>query len=412
MRSNHAPQPPLPARDRPSIAVMPFANLSIDPEQDYFADGMVDEIITALSRFHWLFVISRNSTFGYKGKQPDARQAGRELGVRYILEGSVRKAGDRVRIAGQLIDAEANTTMWADRFEGQLKDVFDLQDQVTAKVVLAIAPRLEQAEIERAVRKPTNRLDAYDHYLQGLSETYRWTRPANNEALKHFYRAIELDRRFAAAYGMAARLFSTRKVSGWMDDEDKEAAEAEGLARLAVEFGRDDPVALAAAGMALAYVSCRLAEGGELIERALALNPNFAWAWVFSGWVKNWMGESDQAIVRVNRAIDFSPNDPYLAGMRRAIAFAHFIAGRYEQVVAEADADSASPQAYVMVLGAAAASSALLGRIERAQGFLANLRATEPRLRQANLRWWFPLQRDRDFQRLAEGLRLAGLPEL
>jgi TolB-like protein len=395
----------------PSIAVMPFANMSNDPEQDYFADGMVDEIITALSRFHWLFVIARNSTFAYKGRSVDAKSVGRELGVRYVLEGSVRRAGGRIRITGQLIDAEMGTSLWADRFEGGLEDIFELQDQVTAKAVTAIAPKLEQAEIDRATRKPTQRLDVYDHYLQGLAEMYRWTQASNNEALKHFYRAIELDRRFAPAYGMAARLFSQRKVSGWMVDEDKEAAEAEGLARVAIDFGRDDPVALATAGMTLAFVNCKLSEGEDLIERALALNPNFAWGWVFSGWIKNWMGESEAAIARVNRAIAFSPNDPYLYGMRRAIAFAHFVAGRYEQAIAEADADSPSPQALVMILGAVAAGSALLGRTDQAKGFMGKLLAVEPRVTAANLRWWFPLLREEDFARLADGLRLAGLPK-
>jgi TolB-like protein len=192
---------PLALPDRPSIAVLPFANMSGDPEQEYFADGMVEEIITALSRMRWLFVIARNSTFAYKGRAIDVKQIGRELGVRYVFEGSVRKAANRVRITGQLLDASTGVHLWADRFEGGLEDVFDLQDQVTASVVGAIAPRLGQVEIDRAKRKPTESLDAYDYYLRGMANVHRWTREANNEALRNFNQAIERDPEFASAYG-------------------------------------------------------------------------------------------------------------------------------------------------------------------------------------------------------------------
>src|SRR5215468_3247157 len=225
---------PLPLPDKPSIAVLPFQNLSGDPEQEYFADGMVEDIITALSRYRWLFVIARNSSFTYKGRAVDVKQVARELGVRYVLEGSVRKAASRVRIAGQLIDGSTGAHLWADRFEGALEDIFDLQDQVTASVVGAIAPRLEQAEIERAKRKPTESLDAYDYYLRGMASSYRWTKEGFSEALRMFYRAIELDPDFASAHGAAAWCYCLRKVSGWMTDREQERAETEMLARRAV----------------------------------------------------------------------------------------------------------------------------------------------------------------------------------
>ena len=199
--------------DKPSIAVLPFQNMSGDPEQDYFADGIVEEIITELSRTRWLFVIARNSSFTYKGRAVDVKQVGRELGVRYVLEGSVRKAGSRVRITGQLVDTATGAHLWAERFDGGLEDIFDLQDQVTARVVGAIAPKLEQAEIERAKRKPTESLDAYDYFLRGLAVCHEWTREANNEALSLFYKAIELDPNFAAAYAFAARCYGRRKTA-------------------------------------------------------------------------------------------------------------------------------------------------------------------------------------------------------
>jgi TolB-like protein/class 3 adenylate cyclase len=239
---------PLP--DKPSIAVLPFDNLSGDREQEYFADGMVEEIITALSRFRGLFVIARNSSFAYKGRAVDVKQVGRELGVRYILEGSVRKAGSRVRISGQLIDTTTGAHLWAERFDGALEDIFDLQDQVTASVVGAIAPKLEQVEIERAKRKPTESLDAYDYYLRGLAGVHKWTKEATTEALSHLYRAIELDLNFAAAYGLAARCYVLRKAGGWVTDRDFERAEVVRLVRRAVELGKDDAIALGTAGMA------------------------------------------------------------------------------------------------------------------------------------------------------------------
>lgn len=412
LRNGTEPTHPKPLdTGRPSIAIMPFANLSNDSDQEYFADGMVDEIITALSRFSWLTVIARNSSFAYKGRTVDARQVSQELGVRYVLEGSVRKAGGQLRISGLLIDAASGGTIWADRFEGTLESVFDLQDQVTAKVVSAIAPKLEQIEIERARRKATGSLDAYDHYLRGVAEVHRWTRDANREALRHFYRAIEIDPRFAAAYGMAARCLSQRKTTNWVEDVDREVAEAERLARLAVELGRDDPTALAASGLALAFVVGRIAEGGALIDRCLALNPNIAWAWLFGGWVKAWNGEPEEAISRVNRAIALSPNDPYLSSMRRAIAFAHFVARRYAKAIEFADMNASAPQNAFIALATVAACTAYLGQMGRAHETMITLRAMEPHLRCGNLRRRFPMTRDDDVEHFANGLRLAGLPE-
>ena len=335
--SASAARPSLSLPDKPSIAVLPFQNMSGDPEQEYFADGMVEEIITALSRIRWLFVIARNSSFTYKGRAVDVKQVGRELGVRYVLEGSVRKAGNRVRITGQLIDTSTGAHLWAERFDGGLEDIFDLQDQVTASVVGAIAPKLEQAEIERAQRKPTESLDAYDYFLRGMAAFHQWTREANNEALSLVYKAIDLDPNFASAYSLAARCYAQRKTHGWVTDRAYEIAETARLARRAGELGRDDAVALNAAGIALAFVVGDVDGGAAYIDRALVLNPNLAAAWLHSGWIKVWLGEPELAIEHEARAMRLSPHDPLFFSMQAATAFAHCISGRFAEALSWAE---------------------------------------------------------------------------
>ncbi len=405
-------RPALSLPDKPSIAVLPFQNLSGDPEQEYFADGMVEDIITALSRMRWLFVIARNSSFAYKGRAVDAKQVARELGVRYVLEGSVRKAASRVRIAGQLIDGSTRAHLWADRFEGALEDIFDLQDQVTASVVGAIAPRLELAEIERAKRKPTENLDAYDCYLRGTASLYQRTREGTSEALRMFYRAIELDPGYASAYGRAARCYGWRKVNSWMTDRVQEIAEAARLARRAVELGRDDAAVLSAAGFALAYVVGDLDDGAAYIDRALALNPNLAVAWLDSGSARLWLGEPDLAIEHLARAMRLSPLDPLIGIMQAETAHAHFFAGRYDVASSWAGMALREGPDSLNALRIAVASNALAGRLEQAQKMLARLRQFDPALRVSNLRDRLgPYRRPEDVARFEEGLRRAGLPE-
>ena len=307
--------------DKPSIAVLPFLNLSGDPEQEYFADGVVEDIISALSRIRWLFVIARNSSFTYKGRAVDVKQVGRELGVRYVLEGSVRKAANRVRITGQLIDATTGAHLWAERFEGTLDDIFELQDQVAASVVGAIAPQLERAEIERAKRKPTESLDAYDYYLRGMANLHQGTREAINEALPLFYKAIELDPDFASAYGMAAWCHFWRKVNGWMTDRPQEIAEGARLARRAVELGKDDAVALTRGGHALGHFVGDLDGGIALVDRALVLNPNLAAAWFLGGFLQNLArrtGRRDRALRACHASEPPRPGDVPDAGWNGA----------------------------------------------------------------------------------------------
>ena len=397
--------------DKPSIAVMPFNNMSGDPEQDYFADGMVEEITTALSRIHWLFVIARNSSFTYKGRAVDVKQVGRELGVRYVLEGSVRKAANRVRITAQLVDASTRMHLWADRFEGALDDVFDLQDQVTASVVGAISPRLEQAEIERAERKPTESLSAYEHYLRGIANFHQWAREANNEALRLFYRAVELDPHFSSAYGMAANCYAQRKGLRWMADQVNDTSEAERLARRAAEVGRNDAVALARAGFALAYIVHDLDGGVALIDRALSLNANLAEVWHFSGWAKIYLGDPEVAIEHFARAMRLSPLDPSIFIMQMGTAFAHFFAGRYDDASSWAEKALRERPDYHPALRIAAASYALAGRLKEAHDAIARSRRPKSTPHISNLKNQIPLRRPEDLARYAEGLRKAGLPE-
>jgi len=400
---------PLLLPDKPSIAVLPFDNLSGDPEQEYFADGVVEEIITALSRFRWLFVIARNSSFTYKGRAVDVKQVGRELGVRYVLEGSVRKAADRVRIAGQLIDTSTGAHLWADRFDGQLADIFDLQDQVTESVVGAIAPKLEQAEIERAKRKPTESLDAYDLYLRGMAHVHQTTRQANEQALRAFYQAIKLDPDFAAAYGMAAWCYAWRKLHGWIENRDAEIAETERLARQAAELGHDDAIALGVSGYALTYVVGEVEDGAALSDLALDLNPNLAWLWLCAGWINIYMGDMEDAIARVSHAIRLSPRDPLLYASSSMIGFCHFIAGRYDEACLWAEKGLSANPSWSVAARVAAASHALAGRTEQARRAMARLRKLDPTLRLSQMEE-IPL-RPEHRAKYVGGLRKAGLPE-
>jgi TolB-like protein/class 3 adenylate cyclase len=401
---------PLPLPDKPSIAVLPFQNMSGDPEQEYFADGIVEDIITALSRFKALFVIARNSSFTYKGRAVDVKQVGRELGVRYLLEGSVRKAADRVRITGQLIDATTGAHLWADRFDGTLEDVFDLQDRVTVGVVSAIAPTLEQAEIERAKRKPTESLDAYDYFLRGTASLHQGTKEAISEALRLFYQAIELDPEFSSAFGMAAWCYVVRKVNGWMGDLVQEVAETRRLTRRAAEFGRDDAVALCWGGYALAYVASDVDAGLAFIDQALALNPNLSAAWNFSGWVRIFIGEHQSAIDRFERALRLSPRDPTGFHMRNGIAYANLLAGHYD-TASSAARDSLRDSEWLGGLRILAASEALAGHLEEAREAIDRLLQSDPAVRISNLKDRISPLRPEDFAKYADGLRKAGLPE-
>jgi TolB-like protein len=409
--SEDRPAAPLALPDKPSIAVLPFANMSGDPEQEYFVDGMAEDIITALSRMRWLFVIARNSSFTYKGRAVDLKQVGRELGVRYVLEGSVRKAANRVRITGQLIDTTTGAHLWADRFDGGLEDVFALQDQVTTNVVGAIAPTLERAEIERARRKPTERLDAYDYFLRGMANVHQWTSDANDEALRMFRKAIDLDPDFASAYGMAAWCYTWRAINRWTIDRAQETTEATRLARRAVDLGADDAVALERGGYALAFVAHDLGAGADLIDRALSLNPNLAWGWHSSGWLRDFLGEPEVAIKHLEHGMRLSPLDPFVFRAYAGLSCAHLLAGRYEEAALWAERALQRRPNLLVAVRESAVSNALAGRLLKAQEAMVRLRQADPELRISNFTDWLPLRRPQDIATYEEGLRKAGLPE-
>ena len=397
--------------DKPSIAVLPFHNLSGDAEQAYFADGVAEDIIIALSRVRWLFVVARNSSFTYQGHTVDVAQIGRELGVGYLLEGSVRKAADRVRITGQLINVSTGAHLWAERFEGTLDDIFELQDQIATSVAGAIAPQVELAEIERAKRKPTGSLNAYDCYLRGLAHVHRGSREAMREALPLFRRSIDLDPEFAAAHAMAAWCYFWRRVNGWATDGTQETREGARLARRAVELGRDDAVALTRAGHALAHLAGEIDLGIALLDRAAFLNPNLASAWFLGGFLRTWRGEPENAIAHFERAMRLSPVDPELYRMHAGIAMAHLFAGRFDTASAWAEEAYTKLPTFLMTVSVVASSRALTGRLEEARRAMDQLRELDPTLRISNIKDWLPITRPEDLAVFADGLRKAGLPE-
>ena len=401
---------PLPLPDKPSIAVLPFQNMSGDPEQEYFADGMVEEITTALSRFNWLFVVARTSTLLYKGRAVDVKQVSRELGVRYLLEGSVRKAANRVRITGQLIDATTGAHLWADRFDGALENIFELQDQVAAGVVGAIHPKLLAAEMARARRKAPTDLNAYDWFLRASELIYQWTEESHEEALRLLYRAIELDPEYAQAYGFASYCFVWRWTVG--DLPDAEHDEARRLARMAIRYGRDDGFSLAWGGSTLAFfarTAAELKEGADIVDQALSLNPNLARSWNLSGWVRIFLGQPDLAIEHLERAMRLSPLDFAFHAMEAAMANAHLAAGRYDDAALWAERSLRDQPNQGDALAALMLAKAGTGDLDNARVALKRLLEARPRRRISN--FFLPYVTPEKRARTTELLRKIGMPE-
>ena len=401
---------PLSLPRKPSIAVLPFTILSDDPEQQYFADGVVEDIITALSRFKSLFVIARNSSFTYRGKAVDIKQVGRELGVRYVLEGSVRKSADKVRINGQLIDSTTGAHLWADRFEGKLKDVFELQDQITTNVVGELITNVEVAEIERARRKPSTSLDAYDCYWKGLAEYWKISQPGSDDALAYFLKAINFDENFASAYGFAATTYAVRWQNRWMVNVAQERAEAVRLARRAIELGQSDEVALSRGGFVLAAIAGELDFGAECARRSLMMNPNYAIGWLHSAWISLYSGDHQTVRANVGQFERLSPRAPTLFQGKLAAAFAHVFEGHYKEAAYLAEQLTHELPSLGSAWRVLAMSRALAGDVALANIATKKMLELDPSLRVPAMASTMPLRRAVDVERLKEGYLLAGFP--
>jgi len=393
--------------NRPSIAVLPFENLSADPEQEYFADGMVQEIITALARFKSLFVIARNSSFAFKGKAVDIKQVGRELGVRYLLEGSVRKAADKVRITAQLIDAATGVAIWADRIEGELKDVFTLQDELTVNLVSAIQPKVMEAEIEQAIRRP-NDLSAYDLYLRATPHYYSGTRKGMAEALRLLSLALEIDPRFGAAASLAAFCHTLNIMLRWSNDVHFEMEETSRLCQLVLSIDENNPETLACVGWSKAYIASDFDSATEMLHRAVALNPNSATAWNYRGMACQFMGQAEEALQSFERGIRLSPLDPMLYGTFAVMSFAYIGLHRYDEAVVAAKKSLSKKPNFTTAYRGLAAALAHLGRDVEAREAVLQILRLEPDFRISR---WVAQTRQWRSGLLVDGLRKAGLPE-
>jgi adenylate cyclase len=401
---------PLALPDRPSIAVLPFQNMSGDPEQEYFADGMVEEIITALSRFKSLFVIARNSSFTFKGKAVDIKEVGRQLGVRYVLEGSVRKASGKVRIMGQLIDAVTGAHIWADRFERDLTDVFALQDEVTLAVVSAIQPKLFQTEIAVASRRRPENLTAYDFFLRAMPQFYLPTREGVAEAIRLARCALELDPRFGLAAALAGHCHINNVVWGYATDAQSDRREAIRLVQLALSVDDGDPDTLALAAFATAFASYEYEAAVELADRAVALNPNSYTAWHTRGWVYEVMGLWEEAIESFKRAVRMSPVDPRLNRTLNGMGLALIELRRFDEAIVAGKKAIRQHPSFAAGYRPVASALAHLGRGAEAREAAARLLEVDPDF---TISAWVARagQWASNLKLVIEGLRKAGLPE-
>ena len=396
--------PPLP--DKPSIAVLPFQNMSGDPEQEYFADGMVEDIITALSRFKSLFVIARNSSFTYKGRPVDIKQVGRELGVRYVLEGSVRKAGGRVRITGQLIEAATGTHLWADKFDGALEEVFDLQDSVTECVVAIIVPKVRNAEIDRLERKRPDNLDGYDSVLRAQGLLGKGTIHDIPEAISHLERAIESIPNYALAHALIASCYARLYIAGANTDLEAERRKAVNFAHRGIELGSDDPETLAYAALALGNFEDW--DGPQLAERAVSLNPNLAMGWFLLGAGKLYRGDYEQALECQARSLRLSPIGSNRVGTMASTALAYLLSDRYEQAYSWAERAYAENSDHPFALRVFAMSAALAGKRTQAHMAFQRFAPTAPKFLE---RTKGLMRNSKDFEKIVEAMRLASTPE-
>jgi adenylate cyclase len=412
----HAGDPPLDGSrkppslpDKPSIAVLPFHNMSGDTEQQYFIDGVVEEITSALSRARSLFVISRNSAFTYKGKVVDVKQVSHELGVRYVLEGSLRKAHNRLRITAQLIEATTGNHIWSDRFDGAGEDIFDFQDRITESVVGTIQPSILMAEVERTKRKRPESLDAYDHVLRAFPCVWALDETANTLALRHLNRAVEIERDYPLALALAAWCEARKITYNWTSALDEAKTEGLRLARLAGDMQNDDPLVLTMLCAAHSVVG-DLDVASALIEKALALDANSAMAWNRSGWVNTYVMRPEIAIEHFQRSLRLTPFDPMNFNCLIGIGNAHFAAERYEEALPWWRKGMVERPDLRWPLRPMVAALGLLGRISEAHEAVRQLRQGYPDITIAKIMAIIP-HRGQYAHRYAEGLRRAGLPE-
>jgi adenylate cyclase len=397
-----AGEPPLALPDKPSIAVLPFANMSGDIDQEYFADGMVEEITTKLSRIRWLFVIARNSSFTYKGRGVDVKQVGRELGVRYVLEGSVRKAGQRVRITGQLINAATGAHLWADRFDGSLEDVFELQDKVAVSVAGVIEPALQRAEMRRSAVRPTTDLNAYDFYLRALAAYFPITKERILEALGLLEQAIAIDRHYGPALSWAAICHQRFVNDGWAPEPETARRKAIDLARRALQVGESDPGILANAAQVLARFGEDIGAMIGLADRALALNPSYARGWFVSGLLRLWAGQPDLAIEHVETSLRLSPRER-MGALLSVMGQAYFFKHQFDEAAAKLLLAIQDHPGFPPAYRALVACYAHMGRLDEARAIVARLRAITPQIVPSDLPWRNP----EDRELFLSGLRLA-----
>jgi TolB-like protein len=393
--------------DRPSIAVLPFANMSGDPEQEYFADGIAEDIITGLSKLRWFFVIARNSSFTYKGNTVDVKRAARELGVRYVLEGSVRKGGNRVRITAQLIDAATGNHIWADRYDGELADVFALQDEITKKVVAAIEPKLLEAEGIRSQSRSPDDLDAWEMVIRANSLFWRMTESEGATAIGMLNRAIERYPDYAPAHSMLAFMLLLSSHMNLVASTGPQLTRAAELGSRAAELDDSDPWAHLALGY-VAFMQRRTAESTAEFQRALQLNPNFAAAHGYLGWALAFDGQSDSAISHVEEALRMSPHDPQNSIFNIGIAIAHYMAGRYDAAIAACRTAFQQRSGVLRGTRIYIASLAQSGRLEEAGAALTRMKETHPELSIAWIEQNVPYT-PQSMAKFLEGMRKAGL---
>lgn len=396
--------------DRPSLVVLPFQTIPNDSSADWFADGIVEEITTALSRFRSLFVIARNSAFTFKGQSVDVRDVGLRLCVRYVLEGSVRHAGGQVRVTGQLVEAETGAHVWADRFDGVLADVFELQDRITAAVAGALEPRIQRAEIERATRKPTADLTAYDLYLRAMPGFYARTEAAYESAKQLLGEAVARDPGFAQARSLLARLWELGAFAGWERDVEAARERAITLAREALASDSTDPLVLARSGYVLTLLGGMHVEGSALLDRAIAANPNCAEAYIRGAWVSVWNGDFASALSRADVSERLDPLSLEAVNALNLRAAAHFFSRQYDPAIDAAKRAIGRAPDYNSARRYLIAALAQAGRGEEAQAQTAELLHRDPRCTLARTRGNNPFRHEWMIELFLEGLRRAGVP--